>query len=172
MNRLERARAARLNAYQRRPDGSIGRGRDHWAMVTRKPGARLEDYLRLLVARRLQGSQAGEVPPGVLERALQPPVKSHPVLAYVNHNRWGASCECGGFDVVDQDDPRFYCIACYNVMTDGRMRMVRFPKDREGIERALRARPNPTTRHLKPGEKLGNLVAENLEHGLPAEVEP
>jgi hypothetical protein len=93
------------------------------------------------------------------------------VHAYVNGNRWGASCECGGFDVVDPDDPRFYCVNCYNVISDGRARMVAFPKDHPQIERVMRARPDPLTRSSRPGETVKLLMAENLEHGVSAEAE-
>jgi len=168
--KLRRARTARLNPYQRRPDGSVGRGRDHWAMVTRRAGAGWEDYVRHLLGRRRRNLPPGFVPARALELAMQPAIG--PVVhAYVNGNRWGASCECGGFDVVDPDDPRFYCVNCYNVIADGRARLVAFPKDRQQVERVMRARPDPLTRSSRPGESVKLLMAENLEHGASAEAE-
>lgn len=64
-----------------------------------------------------------------------------PVLAEVNYGRWIARCECGGAEMVDPDEPIFYCFSCGNGNTRGRPRAVTFPDNIEEIERLLLERP-------------------------------
>jgi hypothetical protein len=94
-----------------------------------------------------------------------------PALACVNvlgrNARWIATCpDCGGAEYVWMDDPRFYCVSCRNASIDGLWRPLRVPAEREAIEAALMARPDPTTRHWLPGESVDDLLDENREHGI------
>jgi len=57
-----------------------------------------------------------------------------PVLAYVNHGRWVADCDCNSAQVVSPADPRFLCPECVNAVSGGRWRPVLFPADPAEIE--------------------------------------
>jgi len=81
--------------------------------------------------------------------------------------RWVALCpDCAGAEYVWWDDPRFYCVACQNASIGGRWRPVLLPDDRQAIEAALMARPDPSTRHCLPGETVDDLLAENAAYGV------
>lgn len=102
------------------------------------------------------------LPTGTAEDAV-------PAMACVNtlgrDTRWVALCpDCGGAEYVWLDDPRFMCVSCRNASIGGLWRPLRVPADREAIEAALLARPDPTTRHWLPGETVDDLLAENDEH--------
>jgi hypothetical protein len=96
-----------------------------------------------------------------------------PVVAYVNHGRWVAQCECMSAQLVSPADPRFFCVECFNVAVDGRWRAVTFPagSEVEEIEAVLELRPERKRQNWEPGETVERLVAENLEHGLPDPAE-
>jgi hypothetical protein len=101
-----------------------------------------------------------------------PDAAAPPVLAYVNHNRWMADCECGGAAVVDPENPDrgFFCFGCYNIIHTGLPRRVVYPdaEVRCGVERALLLRPDPAVRNWLPGEAVVNLELENIAHGIAA----
>ena len=82
------------------------------------------------------------------------------VTAYINHGRWVADCVCNGAELVHPDYP-MVCGSC------GRTHQVIFPKpkDRARIEAALNVRP-PYNQHWNPEETFGELIAQNIEHGL------
>ena len=75
-------------------------------------------------------------------------VSKDPVKAIVDFGRWGARCECGGFEYVCKDEKIFYCFSCGNHDYGGNGRKVKFPaknimrtieqvlNDREVIESA------------------------------------
>jgi hypothetical protein len=90
-----------------------------------------------------------------------------PVLAYVNHGRWVAQCECMNAQLVTEADPRFYCVECFNVAFAGRWRTVTFPAEVPAIEVVLQERPERRRQNWEPGETVELLEAENIEHGLP-----
>lgn len=95
------------------------------------------------------------------------------VVAYVNHGRWVAQCECMSAQLVTAADQRFYCVECFNVAFDGRWRAVTFPAphELEEIEAVLELRPQRRRQNWEPGETVELLAAENLEHGLPDPAE-
>jgi hypothetical protein len=90
-----------------------------------------------------------------------------PVLAYVNHGRWVAECECFSAQVVTEADPRFYCVECFNVAFGGRWRTIIFPSETAEIGVVLAERPERKRQNWTPGESVELLVAENIEQGLP-----
>lgn len=93
------------------------------------------------------------------------------VDAYVNWSRWMVDCPCGGAQVISPDDPRFFCIHCFNG-GDGWWPVVwPEPAERAAIETLLNRRPDPHTRNWQPGESVEQLQGENLQHGIDAEVD-
>jgi hypothetical protein len=113
----------------------------------------------------------GYGPPPLADRA----VGALPIDVEVNHGQWIWRCPCGlggigdppsGGGVAFVDQPFGWCPRCENVATDGRWRSLRFPPEREAIERALAVRPDPDTRNWSPGETIEQLLAENAEHGI------
>ena len=95
-------------------------------------------------------------------------------VAYVNHGRWVADCPspaCTGAELVDPQDPRFYCLSCYNAAFGGKWLRVRFPPERErqAIERALLARARERNRNWYPGETVEQLEEEHRRYRLAEE---
>ena len=102
------------------------------------------------------------------------PTDLTPVLASVNHGRWVAFClspGCRMATLVRPDRP-FFCPAC-----GGPQHPVIFPPDRVDIDAVLDCRPDPASQNWSPdqpvpgrgiiGERLDDLLVENLERGLP-----
>lgn len=54
-------------------------------------------------------------------------VNKNPIKAIVDFGRWGARCECGGFEYVCKDEKIFYCFSCGNYDYGGNGRKVKFP---------------------------------------------
>jgi hypothetical protein len=65
----------------------------------------------------------------------------NPVYARIDYGRWIADCECGGAEMVDPNEPIFFCLSCGNKVTSGRARKVEFPKDRVKIETETMQQP-------------------------------
>lgn len=96
--------------------------------------------------------------------------------AYKNHGRWVVECECRmAFEVRpgqrtvackppdERHNPADYCGVSYDVL---------WP-DHARIDAILSHRPDKLNQNWVPGESIGRLVAENLEHDLkvpPGEV--
>ncbi len=76
--------------------------------------------------------------------------------AYISHGRWVADCSCGAGIVVS---PVLGEAACTDCAT---MFRLRFPEERQGIERVLLARPDVRNRNWRPGETIERLEAENV----------
>jgi hypothetical protein len=91
-----------------------------------------------------------------------------PLTAFVNESRWIAQCECGGAEHVDPETRLFMCGSCFNVAFGHRWRLVELPNDgtMQLLGTVLLARPEPSTRNWNPGEKVSDLIAENVAHGL------
>jgi hypothetical protein len=108
-------------------------------------------------------------------------------VAYVNHGRWVARCprpgctnaeqagRCDDGSVGGLEEHRFTCrAAAYSPIMGGHVVYggcglqcrVEWPQNRAAIDRMLAARPSPVTRNWHPGEDAGDLLRENLEHGL------
>ena len=69
------------------------------------------------------------------------PAIGPPLDARINHGRWLVRCPyCVGAELVDPDDPFFFCLSCGNEGSRGRERRVRFPDKRKEIEDALEGR--------------------------------
>jgi len=98
-----------------------------------------------------------------------------PVDAEINHGRWAAACECGGYELVTPNDPIFFCFSCCNADNDFHVRPVKFPDhdEREAVEAILTQR-EPKNRNMKKGEDYLQLIEENrsfldtkgLSHGM------
>jgi hypothetical protein len=87
------------------------------------------------------------------------------VEAYVNDSRWVVQCPgCNGAQLASRNDHRFFCVDCLNADNGGHWLRVVWPKDHAEIEAALLQRPNPKTRHWRPGETVADLVRETEEH--------
>lgn len=161
----------RLNPYQRQRTSKICTAEDHWKML------KAEDRRAWL---RKMLSRMGRL--DLLSVATGQPT-GKPVYARVEANRWIADCECRGAEVVTPADPAFFCLSCLNEGNRNRPRPVIFPDDKEDVEDALLARPEPETRNYTPAdavfanpglglrgfypEDIESLRAENREHGLP-----
>jgi hypothetical protein len=116
----------------------------------------------------------GYAPPPIDETADD----AQPLDVEVNAGLWIWRCPCGlgsvddppiGGGIAFAATPLGWCARCQNVETVGRWRPLRFPPERLEIERVLAARPDPSTRNWWPGETVGELVAENVAHGIEGE---
>ena len=77
------------------------------------------------------------------------------VVARINYGRWIGDClltrttgpeaglPCHNAQVVDDDDPRFYCVDCCNEQLGGVWRDVTFPADLAAVETPLEVLPEP-----------------------------
>ncbi len=99
------------------------------------------------------------------ERGFVPHTVSSPVRAYVNHNRWLIACECGAGNYADPTMATAYCLGCGAVHTS-----VVFPANVAALEAALIERPVPETRNWTTGETTVSLAAENVAHGIEADI--
>ncbi len=123
--------------------------------------------VRALVAQVLRlrasmGVASGPMEPPPPDR-VAPDVK---VTAYVNHGRWVADCPdrlCGGAELVDPDEPMFFCLSCYNAHAGMAWIPVQFPDEteRHAIETALLARERTQNRNWLPGESVDDLQEEH-----------
>ena len=163
----DRFKRLALNPYQRELKDRVGMGRDHWGMCTGRLVASWADWMISVWKRGMRGPHAGVYKPQRLERALETP-RGEPAIAFVVHNRWIARCECGGAEVVDYAQARFFCLSCFNVMHGGHTRPVEFPPNWTEIEDRLITRPDPVNRNWSPTESLPKLEAENAAIGVAA----
>lgn len=88
--------------------------------------------------------------------------EDNPIVAYINHGRWIAKCECGGAEYVWEEE-LFMCQSCWNASHKHQNRHTTFPKERKAIETILEVRPLPN-RNWLPNETMALLIAENEEH--------
>lgn len=87
------------------------------------------------------------------------------VDAEINHGKWIVKCPfCAGAEMADMNDPRFFCLSCYNQESSDWLQ-VTFPKDRQKIEVELLKREQKN-QHWLPGETLTKLRKENKERGI------
>jgi hypothetical protein len=164
---MDRAKALRLNPYQRHLKDRIGRGRDHWEMATASLGASYSDYIvKLFRAGAKHPVSSQFYTKEALEKALSNPI-GKPLPAFINHNRWLAVCECGGAEVVDPQHKYMYCFSCFNMLNKGRPRHVKFPHRMKRIEAILLEREDPLTKNWMLTESIEDLEAENVAHGIP-----
>ncbi len=80
---------------------------------------------------------------------------NRPVYARIELGQWCASCECGGVEFVDPNEPIFFCFSCANNVDSGMLRTVVFPavEERMEIERLVLARPVEERRGLDDLER-------------------
>lgn len=99
--------------------------------------------------------------------AFTPPAEmaDRPILkAEVNHGRWIVRCPfCPGAEMADLNDPRFFCLSCYNVPIGGKWLPVQFPANRAALEAELLKRPASESRNWLPHESVADLRRENAE---------
>lgn len=99
-------------------------------------------------------------------------------VVQMNHGRWVASCQCGGAERLWPDGriqvDRYgmpYGVTRSGVLVCGSCRsesMVQWPNDETvaAVERAVAARPDPTTRNWWPAEPVELLELENIANGV------
>ena len=99
--------------------------------------------------------------------------KLGPIRPQVNHGRWVVECPCcpsaalaGPGFVTD----RFLCRECSSAAAGGRYFEVEWPDRRtqRRVVELLARRPNAENRNWLPGEPVGLLLAENIQHGVAA----
>jgi len=89
------------------------------------------------------------------------------VAARVNHGRWLADCPfCAGAELVDPDEPVFFCLTCGMGDNHHAVMEVKFPRHRVKIEVLLSDRPRAKNRNWEPGETLKKMREENKLQGL------
>lgn len=88
------------------------------------------------------------------------------VEASVNHGRWIVESYCANAQLVDNEDPRFFCINCGNDDNGGKWYGVVFPAELTAIEDALVVRPLEN-RNWTPAETVEQLHTENIARQLP-----
>lgn len=140
-------RRVNLAPYQRAVDKGIGRGRDHWAMHNKKSRAEFDVFLL-----HRKGRSADEI------ARCAGQARGAVVAAFINDNRWMARCECGGYAVVDDLEPEFYCHRCFNVLNEGYPRPIAFPptRDKRRIEALIELSADPLWRNWTAFEEDGS----------------
>lgn len=84
----------------------------------------------------------------------------------VSHGMWIGGCPCGGAQLVDGTQDRYFCVDCLNEWAGGQWAPLVWPDNPDEIEAVLLKRPNPANMNWRPGETAGDLRAENRERGL------
>lgn len=166
MKRDDRLDNLRYNGYQRNLD-EIQQGNMHWEMVVGKKGADLSEFITTIFSRGRRSPWGAEVfTQQRLLQALNKADAANKVYAYINRNRWIADCPCGGAEVVNENEPFFYCFSCHNEGNKGRLYKVSFPKkhDIKKIETALKARDKVKNRNWNLDEPISKLDKENEQH--------
>lgn len=111
---------------------------------------------------------------GVPDPTDAPPVGAS-VMARLNHGRWIGDCglddavrerRCLNAQFVDPDDPRFFCVECFNAANGGRWRPVTWPANRALVEAELESLPVPEQNWepKRPG-KQGRIELGELHPG-------
>ena len=99
-----------------------------------------------------------------------------PLPASIHRDNWVVACPtegCGDVSFVWLDEPLYMCANCFNEEVGGRWRRVQVPPagEREQIEAVLGQRVLPQQRNWDPAETVGELEAQNREHGDPVPQE-
>jgi len=164
-----------INPYQRKKE-RIATMKDHAEHCMGERGLDRRHFGWYQIDKMIQQTGDRFIPDGLDADALMERILAEPrgkaVTAYINQNRWVATCECGGCEVVDPDDPVFFCLnpLCLNMSNKHYPRPVKFPKNREAIEDALLVRPEADTRNWYAYETVEQLEKQNTAHGLPKNV--
>ena len=105
--------------------------------------------------------------PVTIPRPVDQVAVGHEVIAYINHGRWVADCpNCNGAELLNKDEPRFYCLSCYNEHVGNRFVLVVWPAELEKLEDQLLLRPQLKNQNMNLGETLIDLVTENVVAGI------
>lgn len=83
----------------------------------------------------------------------------------VNHGRWVWDClnpDCSSALVVSANDRNIICVKCGSPENGGQFYRLRFPVDKDVIERALVARPHMRNRNWVMSESATDLYRENM----------
>ena len=86
------------------------------------------------------------------------------VDAAINHGRYIVTCPCGGASIVSSKEPFFVCVECGSPENDGKFYNVKFPQERDKIEKALLKRPLVNRNWEK--ETIAELEDENRAKGV------
>jgi len=70
------------------------------------------------------------------------------VEAEIEFGQWVGRCACGEVEMVDPDEPIFFCFGCGNRSNNGYLRPVIFPAERAMIEQLVLQRPVDDARGL------------------------
>ena len=81
------------------------------------------------------------------------------LVAYLNHGRWVADCECRAGILVDRGGGLYGCRECRTFW------LIEVPIDAAEIDRVVSMRPL-RNRNWLPGETVGDLMVENVAHGI------
>jgi len=88
------------------------------------------------------------------------------VFAEINQGRWLAHCPfCTGAELIDLQDPRFFCLSCMNEKAQRRWVHVVLPKNFQAIEVELLKRKEPQHQNWLPGETVQMLKDERKKAG-------
>lgn len=88
-------------------------------------------------------------------------------IAEINHGKWLANCPfCTGAELVQKDDPRFFCLSCCNEAAGGKWIKVKFPADCDQIEQELEKRTAVKNQNWIPPETVAQLRKENQKNGV------
>lgn len=83
-------------------------------------------------------------------------------VARVDHGRWTCDCVCGNGMAASRAWGVAFCIAGCGA----RYFAVVFPDNADAIEAVLLRRAVDVNRNWRPGEVLGDLIAENIAAGI------
>jgi hypothetical protein len=72
--------------------------------------------------------------------------RSRPLHARIDAGRWVAQCECLSAQIIDPDDPFFFCVECLNAVSDGKWRPLLIPADVPAVEAAVEQVDRPQDR--------------------------
>ena len=119
--------------------------------------------------RNINGVGQEKIATGFLKRLQKPlpqGMSNKIVKAEINHSRWIVKCPfCSGAELADKNDPRFFCLSCFNKTIGGQWAVVTFPENGTTIENELVKRPKIEHRNWT-NETLTKLRLENKEAGL------
>lgn len=89
------------------------------------------------------------------------------VPAQLLQGDWCVYCPvpgCGGKELADPEDLRFYCLSCYNESFGHQWLAVVWPDERDAIESELLKRPQRRNQNWLVGETVAGLRRERREH--------
>ena len=124
--------------------------------------ANAEEWIKLPIFDRHFKIEYTERPIGMSDTDIK-------AVARVDDGIWLADCpweHCGGAEMVSFEDPRFFCLGCFNRQWGGQWIAVELPDEalRLAVEKALLERPHHKFRFWHPGQTVVDLQTENALH--------